>query len=135
MLLHMAIRTLFFVILVIGLVGCGGSGGGGNSTPSPFEGTFSGSWTTTPTSEVGTSTFTIDASGDITGTTQNTTTSNTGTVTGHINANGTTTGTYTYTGMSGINYSGTLTLSNGGNTLSGPVVGAGVTTNLTLTRQ
>jgi hypothetical protein len=125
--------AIAFILMAVSLWGCGGGGGGGSSTPSPFAGTFDGTWTATGDS--GTAHLTIANSGNVAGSTHSTALDEDGSVSGHISSNGNVSGTYSYPSTGNINVSGTLVLSNGGNTLSGSITGSGVTTNFILARQ
>jgi hypothetical protein len=112
------------------LISCGGSGG---SAPSPFQGTFAGNWISDGP-DVGNAQITITPGGHIGGTENDTTISLSGTVNGSIHSNGTFTGTVTPNGGSPVSASGSFSISQDSNTLSGSVVFGGVTYTYTLSR-
>jgi hypothetical protein len=121
---------LTLIALTFSLVSCGGNG---SSAPSPFQGTFAGNWTSDGP-DSGTAQVTVTPGGHTTGTEDNTTESVTGSVDGHLHNNGTFSGTVTPQGGSAVTATGTFTISQDGNTLSGTVLFGGVTYTYTLTR-
>jgi hypothetical protein len=125
-------RLTLFLLSVLLLAGCGGSGGGGSSDPSPFAGDWAGAWETA--TQEGTAEVTITESGEISGTVVNTTSSLTAPITGEIQEDGTIEASYTYPGQSTVNGTGTFTLSNGNNTLSGTLTAGGSSADYVLNR-
>ena len=121
--------ALFVAALV--LVGCAGSG---VAAPSPFQGTFAGTWTSTGP-DSGTATAVVTPGGGFTGTELDTTTSLQGSVTGALQSNGTFTGTVTPQGHNAINATGVFQISTDKNTLSGTLTYGGINYVFTLTRQ
>ena len=122
----------FLILVCVGLAltGCGG-GGGGSVVPSPFAGTFSGTFTTS-SGQNGTANMTVSSSGNMVGTIHNNTVSADGTVSGHIDNAGNASGSYRYSPDPAVSFTGVMNLS--GTTLSGALSGGGGSSNFTLTK-
>lgn len=103
------------------LSGCGGGGGGGGSSlPSPFAGTWVGTWDAPSLSDDGTASITVATNGKVTGTTHDNGTDEDGTLSGSINNSGVFSGKAVYAGSPAINLNGTLGI-NGSGHLTGNV--------------
>lgn len=126
------LAAIFVLFVVALLAGCGGSGGGSATSHSTFQGAFSGPWTATDSS-VGNAQLTIDGDGDFTGNFQNITDSIQGAFHGHITGDGTFDGALT---INGNDYTGTgtFTLSQDEEHLTGTFVHGNTTWTFTLTR-
>lgn len=99
-------------ILLLGiLVAAAGCGGSGVSTPSPFAGTWNGSWTA---NDVGTGSITVATNGAVTGTLHDTTANADGTVTGSISNAGTISGVVHYSGVPNTTLTGTMAIAGNG---------------------
>jgi hypothetical protein len=113
-------------VLVLGsLAGCG-AGSGDNASPSPFEGSYSGSFTRNvtitgePAQQSGTESLTVSQGGSITGIVNNTTLGNNNVaITGTIAASGQLSGSVAYP-LATYVLSGTLTKA-AGSQLNGPL--------------
>lgn len=72
------------------LAGCGGGGSSpSNTTPSPFEGQWSGTWSDLGNKQTGTASATVSVSGVVSGSVTNITLQTAGTAAGGINSGGT----------------------------------------------
>jgi len=111
------------------LLGCAGTDTS-VAIPSPYAGSYTGTWNAPSIPSNGTMTLAIADNGNITGTIGDATTS--GTVTGGITNAGNVTGTIKFTGQPDSSLTGPLTLS--GRNLSGTLVETlgGVSTNLVI---
>ncbi len=115
------------------LVGCGGSGGGRKSgNVERFQGSFSGTWTSS-SSQNGTTAVLIEPNGFFDGEFVNLTHSLTGTIEGQITGDGTFEGTIDLGGTSRTG-EGQFTISGDGNTLTGTLDDNGATLTFNLTR-
>jgi hypothetical protein len=118
------------LIISFVVTSCGGNGG---SAPSPFQGTFSGNWVSTGT-DSGTALVTISPGGHFQGTEDDVTISVTLPVTGSLKNNGTFTGVVG-TAPNETSTSGTFSISQDGQILSGQLVNNGITYTYTLNKQ
>lgn len=124
-------QLLILIATAFVLASCWGSGA---AAPSPFQGTFAGTWTSTGPN-MGTANVTITVGGGFTGTEVDTTTNVQGSVTGTLQNNGTFAGTVVPQGGNPVNASGNFQISQDGNTLSGVLTYGGANYTFTLTRQ
>lgn len=79
-------KRIALLFLVCFAFGCGG--GGGSSTPSPFQGTWIGTWDSPSAGANGTANITIALNGQVTGTVHDNVANADGTVTGSISNSG-----------------------------------------------
>ncbi len=126
-------KISLFLLLVASIFGLSSCGGSGTTTPSPFQGNFSGSWISTGP-DVGTASISVLANGTFSGSELDTTISLHGTVTGHLSNNGTFTGTVVPDGGASVHASGVFSISQDGMTISGNLTFGGVTYTYTLSR-
>jgi hypothetical protein len=105
---------LLGIFALVAVVGCGGgnSGNGGNAGPSPFGGTWIGTWADAVQS--GTLNVTVVQDGTITGTVVNNTLGITGTVGGSTTNAGVVTSTYNYPGRPIIQANGNVAIAQNG---------------------
>ncbi len=103
--------ALLAALLTVALAGCGGSGS--SSKPSPFAGSYSGTFTDPGNNQSGTFTLSVAMNGQTTGSIQNTTTGAHGPVSGSVNNDGTVTLTITYPNQT-ITDKGVVTFSGNG---------------------
>ncbi|HLK17059.1 MAG TPA: hypothetical protein VKT78_19800 [Fimbriimonadaceae bacterium] len=128
----------------MGLVGCiwlssaGCGGSGGSSTPSPFAGTWVGTWNAPSIPDSGTTNVTIDTNGQITGSTHDNNSGTNGTFTGSITNAGALSATVSYPGTANSSVTGTGSIASNGHLLGNAIqVQGGVQVGLTedLTKQ
>lgn len=123
-------RLIPLGLLILLTIGCAGSGG--TSTPSPFAGSWDGTWT--GGGEVGTASPTITTGGSVAGEVTNATQGWTGSIQGTISNSGSFSGSVTYNGIGTFAASGTLALSNGDQTLTGTVIIDGTASQFNLNK-
>lgn len=126
--------VILFVIASISLFGCGGGGGGTSSDVSIFHGTFAGSWEATD-GDVGTANIVISNSGQVSGSIHDTTANLDGTIHGQVGSDGHFAGGYIYPGNQQVTGTGTFTISDGDNTLTGVVTSGSNSATYVLDRQ
>lgn len=98
-----------------------GCGGGGVTTPSPFAGTYNGTWSSTALNDSGTVSVTVLSDGDATGSLTDTGQGvGGGVLLGHVDNNGSFSGTSQYPGQAKTTMTGALSLV--GNTLTGNMI-------------
>jgi hypothetical protein len=100
------------VLALVVLAGCGGGNGGSGSGPSPFGGTWSGTWS--DATQSGTLKVTVTEDGGMTGSIVNDTLGLNGTVSGTVQNNGDVTSTYLYPGQVVVQANGNVTLQPNG---------------------
>lgn len=108
-------RIAVCVVMLLGATILAGCGGGGGSSPSPFAGSWSGTWVDAANAQNGTLDVTIGTDGRLSGSIHNSTLGMDGTASGTVRNSGqinTTyvypSGTYTASGTIAINGSGHL---------------------------
>jgi|GEM_PF-5350787 len=120
--------------LVAGAFVLSSCGGSGSAAPSPFQGSFSGSWTSNG-ADSGTATVKVSPGGSFTGQEADTTTNVDGSVVGELQNDGDFKGTVQVTGHSAIAASGQFQISADQNTMTGTLTYSSVTYTFTFTRQ
>lgn len=103
--------------MALTILACGGGSGGGDSTPNPFAGTYTGTYSIPSASNNGTMAVTVTTGGAFTGTIRDVTLSMDGTVSGTLSNSGSLDATVRFTGVADSSVTGSLVLS--GNNVTG----------------
>ena len=99
-------------LFVVVVAGCGGNGSS-PSQPSPYNGNYTGNWTSS-SGDIGSAQMDIAQSGSFTGTIDDTTASMTGTLKGSITNSGNMNVTVSFTGRASYSGTGMFTKDNAG---------------------